>query len=375
MAPNLAWYGALKSLCIAYDKRLVVGFPNWPTLSKGTAFYNRTLITLNHGAIHLSVLVYVDDLIISGNDSSTISTYKSYLSDCFHMKDLSVLKYFLGIEVARNPEGIFLCQRKYTLDIIAEFGLLGARPAGTPIEQNHTLAKSETPLIDDPEMYRRLVGRLIYLSFSRPDLAYIVHILSQFMQQPRQDHWEAVFRTERYLKGCPGQGILLSSDCDLHLTGWCDSDWASCPLTKRLISGWLMLLGGSPISWKTKKQHIVSKFSAEAKYRSMSTITLEFKWLKTLLDSLGVSHPRAMSLFCDSQSALYIAQNPAFHERTKYIEDDCHYVRDAIQEGVISPSYVKTTDQLADIFTKALSKNQFLYLLGKLGICDLHAPT
>ncbi|XP_021715956.1 uncharacterized protein LOC110683856 [Chenopodium quinoa] len=196
--------------------------------------------TLQTGSIQLIVLVYDDDLIISGNDSSTIATFKSYLSDCFHMKDLGVLKYFLGIEVARSPEGIFLCQRKYTLDIIAEPGLLGARPASTPIEQNHTLAKFESSILSDPEMYRRLMGRLIYLSFTRPDLAYAVHILSQFMQQPRQDHWEAALRTVRYLKGCPGQGILFSSDCDLHITDWCDSDWVSCPLTRRSISGWLV---------------------------------------------------------------------------------------------------------------------------------------
>ncbi|XP_021758525.1 uncharacterized protein LOC110723478 [Chenopodium quinoa] len=208
-------------------------------------------------------------------------------------------------------------------------GLLGARPAGNPIEHNHTLAKLESPLISDPEIYRRLVGRLIYLSFTRPYLAYAVHILSQFMQQPRQDHWEAALRTVRYLKGCPGQGILLSSDCDLHITGWCDSDWDSCPLTRRSISGWLVFLGASPISWKTKKQDIVAK-SSEAEFCSMSKTTDELKWLKALLLSLGVAHPRAMSLFCDSQSALYIARNPVFHERTKHIEVDCYYVRDAI---------------------------------------------
>ena len=110
--------------------------------------------TLQNGPNQLSVLVYVDDLIIAGNDSTTISTFKSYLSDCFHMKDLGVLKYFLGIEVARSLESIFLCQRKYTLNIIAESGLLGARPTCTPIEQNHTLAKSKTSLLSDPEMYR-----------------------------------------------------------------------------------------------------------------------------------------------------------------------------------------------------------------------------
>ncbi|XP_021725291.1 uncharacterized protein LOC110692563 [Chenopodium quinoa] len=278
--------------------------------------------TSSSDSVSLVEKVYVDDLIIDGNDSSTIAQFKSYLSDYFHMNDLGVLKYFLGIEVARNSEGIFLCQRKYTLDIIAESGLLGARPAGTPIEQNHTLATSETPQVAEPEMYRRLVGRLIYLSFTRPDLAYTVHILSQFMQHPRQAHWEAALRTVR----------------------WCGADWASCPLSRRSITGWLVFLGNSPISWKTKKQDIVAKSSAKSEYRSMSKATDELK----------------------CQSALYIAQNPVFHERAKHIEVDCHYVRDAIQDGIISTSYVKTTDQLGDIFTKALGKSQFLYLLDNL---------
>lgn len=172
--------------------------------------------------MHLNVLVYVDDLIISGNDSSALSDFKQYLSACFHMKDLGLLKYFLGIEVARSPEGILLCQRKYALDIIAETGLLGAKPASFPIEQNHMLALARGSLLSDPEQYRRLVGRLIYLSFTRPDLGYAVHILAQFMQAPRVEHWNAALRVVRYLKGSPGQGILLHSTCDLHLTGWCD---------------------------------------------------------------------------------------------------------------------------------------------------------
>lgn len=339
------------------------------------SYSDYSLFILHQGKIQLNVLIYVDDLIISGNDSSAINAFKQYLNDCFHMKDLGVLKYFLGIEVARSPEGIFLCQRKYTLDIIAEAGLLGAKPAGFPIEQNHHLAVAKGPFLDDPEKYRRLVGRLIYLSFTRPDLAYTVHILAQFMQQPRQEHWDAALHTVRYLKGCPGQGILLRADCDLRLTGWCDSDWASCPLTRRSITGWFGFLGGSPISWKTKKQHTVSRSSAEAEYRSMAAVTSELKWLKALLRSMGIAHSSAMDVFCDSQSALYIAQNPVFHERTKHIEVDCHYVRDAIQEGVISTNHVPTNEQIADIFTKALGKRQFLYLLSKLGTCDPHAPT
>ena len=270
---------------------------------------------------------------------------------------------------------MFLCQRKYTLDIISEAGMLGTKPVGFPIEQHHKLGLATGELLNDPESYRRLVGRLIYLSVSRPDLAYSVHILSQFMQEPRTEHWEAALRVVRYLKGTPGQGILLSADCDLTLQGWCDSDWAACPLTRRSLTGWLVFLGQSPVSWKTKKQHTVSRSSAEAEYRSMAALTCELKWLKGLLLSLGVHHPKAIKLFCDSQSALHIAKNPVFHERTKHIEVDCHFVRDAINEGLISPSYVSTSSQLADIFTKALGKMQFDNLLSKLGIRDPHAPT
>lgn len=339
------------------------------------SYSDYSLFGLCRGRTQINVLVYVDDLIIAGNDKVALTAFKDYLGRCFHMKDLGVLKYFLGIEVARNPEGILLCQRKYTLEIISETGLLGAKPAAFPMEQNHNLALAKGEFLADPAPYRRLVGRLIYLSVTRPDLAYSVHILSQFMQQPREDHWEAALRVVRYLKKSPGQGILLRADSDLSLEGWCDSDWASCPLTRRSLTGWFVLLGCSPVSWKTKKQQTVSRSSAEAEYRSMAATVCELKWLKQLLGDLGVRHPKGMKLYCDSQSALYIAQNPVFHERTKHIEADCHFVRDAVTEGMICPSYVSTSVQLADIFTKALGKAKFEFLLRKLGVRDLHAPT
>ncbi|CAH9080170.1 unnamed protein product [Cuscuta europaea] len=229
------------------------------------------------------------------------------------------------------------------------------------MEPNHSLALATGDLISEPKSYRRLVGRLIYLSFTRPDLAYDVHILSQFMQAPRHEHWHAALCVVRYLKGAPGQGILLPYASDLHLTAWCDSDWVSCAPTRRSLTGWLIFLGHSPISWKTKKQHTVSRSSTEAEYRSMAAVTAELKWLKGLLLSLGVVHNRHVSLFCDSRSALHIAQTAVFHERTKHIEVDCHYVRDAIQDGLLTTRHVSTGDQLGDIFTKALGQRQFLF--------------
>ena len=177
------------------------------------------MFTLQRGVVQLHVLVYIDDLIISRSHPDDIHKFKDYLSTCFHMKDLGCLKYFLRVEVAREPDGFVLCQHKYALDIIFEAGLLGARPTAVPLEQNHRLALSTSKVLDDPKPYRCLVGRLIYPCFTRPELSYSVHVLSQFMQSPRAEHWDTALRVVRYLKGNLGQGIHLSSTCDMQLHG------------------------------------------------------------------------------------------------------------------------------------------------------------
>lgn len=241
-----------------------------------------------------------------------------------------------------------MCQRKYTLDILQETGLLGSRPVDTPLQSNHRLALADGPMYKDPAQYRRLVGRLIYLTLTRPDLTYSVHVLSQFMQSPRQEHFDVVIRVLRYLKGHPGQGLLLRADSDLQLTAYCDSDWASCPLSRRSVSGYFVVLGNSPISWKTKKQTTVSRYSAEAEYRVMAFVCAEIKWLKYFLASLGIRHRQPVRLFCDNQAALHIVANPVFHERSKHIEIDCRFVRELLLSGVIVTAHVSTKFQLAD---------------------------
>ncbi|CAA7039177.1 unnamed protein product [Microthlaspi erraticum] len=311
------------------------------------SYDNYSLFSYSRKNIELRVLVYVDDLIIV---------------------DLGKLKYFLGIEISRGPDGIFLSQRKYALDIIAETGNLGCRPALTPLEQTHQLASVESPLFGDPTKYRRLMGRLIYLLNTRPELCYSVHLLSQFMKEPKVAHWEAALRVVRFLKGSPGQGIFLSSDPDLTLTVYCAADYNSCPLTRKSLSAFVVLLGGSPVAWKTKKQGTVSHSSAEAEYRAMAFTLREIKWFMRVLAGLGIDQSAPTRLFCDNKAAIYIASNPVFHERTKHIESDCHAVRNAVQDGIIVTDHVRTAEQLADILTKALGRAPFQYLLSKLGL-------
>lgn len=246
-------------------------------------------------------------MILTGNCAEALRVFKDYLSSCFKMKDLGFLKYFLGIEVSRNKSGFYLSQRKYALDVVSSTGLLAAKPAAFPLEQNHRLALSTSPLLSDPTPYRRLVGKFIYLVTTRPDLAFCVHILAQFMQQPREDHWHAALRVVRYIKGSPGQGILLSSDNNFQINGWCDSDYATFPLTRRSVTSYFVQIGHSPVSWKTKKQDIVSKSSAEAEYRAMSLLRDELLWIKHVMHSLGVPHAQSMRLHCDSKAAIYIS--------------------------------------------------------------------
>lgn len=342
------------------------------------SYDDASLFSYTQNGDEIRVLVYVDDLLICGNNGDRLKKFKDYLSNCFSMKDLGKLKYFLGIEVSRGPEGIFLSQRKYALDIVTDTGNLGSKPALTPLEQSHKLDSKETlqtsPPLADPFKYRRLLGRLIYLVHTRPELSYSVHLLSQFMKTPLEAHWNAAQRVVRYLKGSLGQGIMLSSSPDLSLTIYCDSDWSSCALTRRSLSAFVVMLGDSPISWKTKKQDTVSHSSAEAEYRCMSDTLKEVKWLRKLLKGLDIEL-KPTRFFCDSKAAIHIATNHVFYERTKHVENDCHAVRDAVKAGLIVLHHIRTTEQVADILTKALGRDQFRTLLSKLGVQDLHAPT
>ncbi|CAL0329743.1 unnamed protein product [Lupinus luteus] len=322
-----------------------------------------------------AILVYVDDLILCGNNMDEINQVKHLLNSRFSIKDLGVLKYFLGMEIARSSAGILIYQRKYALDLLQEAGMLAAKPSSTPMEYSVKLIHSKSgDLLSDFSTYRRLIGKLVYLTHSRPDLSFAVGNLSQFLSAPTNKHLEAALRVLRYLKKTAGMGIFLPSSCDFKIKGYTDSDWGACLDTRRSVSGYCFYIGNSLVSWKSKKQKTVSRSSAEAEYRAIALAACEAQWLVHLLKELSIDHSEPVVMYCDNQSALHIASNPVFHERTKHIEIDCHSVRERIQLGIIHLLPISSSSQVADIFTKSLSPHLFNGVHRKLGMIDIHLP-
>lgn len=321
-----------------------------------------TLFTkVNRGSL-LVVLVYVDDVIVASEDKDAIQKIKHALHQKFRIKDLGELKFFLGIEVARSQKGIYINQRKYTVELLKEMKFLASKPAVSSMESHVKLVHNDSELLKDVTHYRQLIGKLIYLMITRPDISFTVQQLSQFLDCPTVNHLKAGHRLLRYLKGTIGQGLLFPSSGDLVLKGFVDFDWAGCQETRRSVTGYCIFLGGALISWRAKKQSTVSRSSAEAEYRAMALAICELQWLIYLTRDLRLEEKRPVELFCDSKSAIYIAENPVFHERTKHIEIDCHVVRDKVIDGVIKLMPVHTELQLAGMFTKPLDRRR----LGKL---------
>jgi len=234
--------------------------------------------------------------------------------------------------------------------------MTGCKPAKFPLPQGLKLSSITGPVLDDPEPYRRLIGRLLYLTLTRPDISYAVQHLSQFLRSLAEPHYQAVVHVLRYLKGTVNKGLFYPADCDLCLHAYCDADWGSCRFSARSVTGYCVFLGSSLISWKTKKQKTVAKSSAEAEYMAMSATTSELEWIAQLLQDFCIPLHLPIPLYCDNKAAMHIAANPVFHERTKHLRIDCHYTRDKLLEGFLQTSYVPSRNQLADMFTKRLGE-------------------
>ena len=232
-------------------------------------------------------MVYVD-IIVTGNDKMEKQILRQHLANEFEIKELGKLKYFLGIEVAHSRQGIFISQQKYVTDLLKETGKLGCKPASTPIDPNHKLGEAEGDTSVDREMYQRLVGKLIYLSHTRPDIAYAVSVISQFMHSPKEVHLQAVNRVLQYLKRTPGKGILFKRGAVLVLEAYTDADYAGSVIDRRSTSGYYTFLGGNLVTWRSKKQNVVARSSAEAEFQAMAQGICELLWLKIILEDLKI---------------------------------------------------------------------------------------
>ena len=313
-------------------------------------------------------------MIITGDDMQGIQDLKLFLGSQFEMKDLGPLNYFLGIEVSSSADGYYLTQAKYTSDLISRANITDSKIVDTPIEHNCRLNYHDGESLSDATLYRQLVGSLIYLTVTRPDISYAVHIVSQFMAAPRSPHYAAVLRILRYLKGTIFDGLHFFSHSSLTLQAYSDADWAGDPTDRRSTTGYCFMLGDSLISWRSKKQTVVARSSTEAEYRALAATTAELIWLRWLLQDLGIDCSAATQLHCDNQSAIQIAHNDVFHERIKHIEIDCHFIRQHVLQGTITLQSVSSQDQLADVFTKPLSPRPFRVLTSKLKMVSLKPP-
>uniref|UniRef100_A0A2N9J917 Reverse transcriptase Ty1/copia-type domain-containing protein n=1 Tax=Fagus sylvatica TaxID=28930 RepID=A0A2N9J917_FAGSY len=324
-----------------------------------------SLFVFRNGSTFLYLLLYVDDIILTGNDPTAITSLITALASTFELKDLGPLRYFLGLQIDYGRDFLFVHQRKYITDLLSKFNMTSCKAASTPFPISHKLQASSADLLSDPTPYRSLVGALQYATFTRPDITYAVNQVCQYMHKPTATHLAAAKRILRYLQGTLHLGIRFQSGSPT-LTAFTDSDWAGDPYDRRSTTGITVFLGNNPITWVSKKQHIVSRSSTEAEYRALATGAAELAWLRQVLCDLGIFLPSAPAIWCDNTSAIALASNPVFHSRTKHIEVDYHFVRERVVRGDLHLHFISTEDQLADLFTKPLSTPRFLKLTSKL---------
>nr|XP_016470084.1 PREDICTED: uncharacterized mitochondrial protein AtMg00810-like [Nicotiana tabacum] len=306
-------------------------------------------------------------------DLSEISSLKGLLHEQFRIKDFSSLNYFLGIEALYCNSGVLLHQKKFIHDLLESVDSSASSVIVCPLTINEKLTASVGDPLPKPEEYRCLVGKLNFLTHTQPDISFAIRHLSQFLQTPHVPHMQVALHLLRYLKGTSEFGLFFSHSPDLALRAYCDSDWASCADSRRPITGFCVFLGDYLVSWKSKKQLVVSLSSVEAKYRAMSKVAAKVTWLSRLLFDFGLPSSFPVSLYCDNQTALHIARNPVFHERTKHIELNCHFVISKIGDGLISLAHVSSDAQVVDILTKGFLGLLIIFIFASWGF--YHPPT
>ncbi|XP_052117716.1 uncharacterized mitochondrial protein AtMg00810-like [Arachis duranensis] len=281
------------------------------------------------------------------------------------------LSYFLGIEVTNTTTGgLVLSQTKYINDLLTRVKMDGCKPSPTPMTSNLKLTSGDGNLFEDAGLYPSIVGSLQYVTITRPELAFSVHKVCQFMQSPRESHWKTVKRILRYLQGTTSLGLHLQRCSDLSLTGYTDLDWASDIEDRKSTADYCVYMGRNLVSWSSKKQHCVSRSSTEAEYRGIATVVAELLWLTKLMCEIHITGPTP-KVYCDNSGAVLLSTNPVWHSRSKHFEVDLAFVRDHVATGRIAVKHIPGDVQIAYIMTKAVSSTKFLDFRSKLRIEDV----
>ncbi|GJU37971.1 putative ribonuclease H-like domain-containing protein [Tanacetum coccineum] len=308
------------------------------------------------------VQVYVDDIIFGSTKSSMVKDFEDLMQKEFKMSSMGELTFFLGLQVKQSNGGIFLSQDKYVKDILNKFDFRTIKPASTPIEAHKSLGKDEEGEDVDVHLYRSMIGCLMYLTASRPDIMFAVCLCARFQVTPKVSHLHAVKRIFRYLKHQPNLGLWYPKDSPFHLEAFSDSDYAGDNHDRRSTSGGCQYLGRRLVSWQCKKQTIVAISSTEAEYVAAASCCAQVLWMQNQLLDYGFNFMNT-EIHIDNESTICIVKNPVFHSKTKHIQIRHHFIRDCYEQRLINVVKVHTDDNVADLLTKGFDLARFNFLV------------
>lgn len=321
------------------------------------------------------IAVYVDDIVLAGKSKKRMSEVKQALAKQFEVKDMGELHYFLGVNIVQDSNTGEVCigQPAYAANLVQKFGMEHAKAVNTPVDVSMKLIKAsvEDECVDQ-KRYQSAVGSLLYLSTAtRPDITYAVSNVAKYSANPTKQHWTAVKRIFRYLKGTLNYGLLFSKEGSADCVGFSDADWGGDHDDRKSTSGYLFQLSGAAISWRSKKQTSVALSTAEAEYIALASAAQEALWLRQLTTDLKHEPAAATVIFEDNQSTISMAKNPQFHGRSKHIAIKYHFIREQVCNNTVELQYCRTNDMIADMLTKGLHAEQFAKLRRMAGVKEM----
>ncbi|WJX72495.1 hypothetical protein P8452_56374 [Trifolium repens] len=315
----------------------------------------------------LIIQIYVDDIIFGSTNASLCKNFSKLMQDEFEMSMMGELKFFLGIQINQGEDGTYIHQSKYTKELLKKFNLEECKIMTTPMHPTSSLRNDEIGSKVDQKLYRGMIGSLLYLTASRPDILYNVCLCARFQSDPREPHLTAVKRIFRYLKGTTNLGLLYKKSLDSKLVGFCDTDYAGDKIERKSTSGNCQFIGENLISWASKRQAIIALSTAEAEYISAAKCCTQLLWMKYQLEDYNITES-SIPLYCDNTAAIHLSKHPILHSRAKHIEIKHHFIRDYVQKGTIDIQFIDTEHQWPDIFTKPLAIEHFEFIKKNLNM-------